>query len=61
MVKKKYRRIGKRLFKPMPGAPALYYEVGKSGRYSDMQLDAISIASHKRAAKKLFDKGKKYI
>lgn len=46
MTKHKYRKIGKRLFRPIPGAPALYGEVGTdlsnpNNRYSDLQIDGI--------------------
>jgi len=46
MVKKKYRKICGKLWKPIPGSPALYGKVGSelsnpNNRKSDMQLDSL--------------------
>ena len=46
MVKSKYRRVCGKLWKPIPGSPALYGKVGSNlskpeNRKGDMQLDAL--------------------
>jgi hypothetical protein len=46
MVRKKFKRIGKRLFRPIPGSPALFGEVGKDlrnprNRLSPLQIEGI--------------------
>lgn len=53
MVKKRFRIVCGRRFKPIPGSPALYGEVGKDlskskNRYSDMQLDGLKEKLKKR-------------
>jgi len=46
MVKKSYRRVCGKLWKPIPGSPALYGKVGSDlsnpkNRKGDMQLDGL--------------------
>ena len=43
MVRKKFKRIGKRLFRPIPGSPALFGEVGKDLRNSRNRLSNLEI------------------
>jgi hypothetical protein len=43
MARKKFKRIGKRLFRPIPGSPALFGEVGKDLRNSRNRLSNLEI------------------
>jgi|10_taG_2_1085330.scaffolds.fasta_scaffold10778_6 hypothetical protein len=57
MVKKKYRIVSGKLWRPIPGSPALYGKVGSDlsnpkNRKGDMQLDWLRDRKRKRRGKK---------